>query len=161
AAFASTGNNVVDDSSGNGNGYIDPTETGIQLSLQIVNSGTADATGISATLSAISNNVTVAGGSATQSYPNLIIGANGSNAAPFLASAAPNLTRGSSIPLQLAVTSAQGNSTFSIILVACPPNGGAFDPPADYYTTATGTGATLKTNLHNIVSKDYWNGFLS
>ncbi|MEM6799586.1 MAG: endonuclease, partial [Planctomycetota bacterium] len=27
----------------------------------------------------------------------------------------------------------------------------AFDPPAGYYSTATGTGATLKSQLHNII----------
>jgi endonuclease I len=33
---------------------------------------------------------------------------------------------------------------------------GPWDPPPDYYTTATGTGATLKSNLHVIISRDYW-----
>src|SRR5688572_2201062 len=29
--------------------------------------------------------------------------------------------------------------------------GDAFDPPAGYYSTATGSGATLKTQLHEII----------
>lgn len=32
----------------------------------------------------------------------------------------------------------------------------AYSPPADYYDTATGTGATLKSQLHIIISRDYW-----
>lgn len=32
-----------------------------------------------------------------------------------------------------------------------------FEPPAGYYATATGTGGVLKTQLHEIISKDYWN----
>lgn len=34
---------------------------------------------------------------------------------------------------------------------------GQYAPPADYYLSATGLGATLKSNLHLIVQKDYWN----
>ena len=33
-----------------------------------------------------------------------------------------------------------------------------YDPPAGYYATATGTGATLKAQLFAIISKDYWTG---
>jgi endonuclease I len=31
-----------------------------------------------------------------------------------------------------------------------------FDPPADYYTTATGTGPTLRSQLRTIIGRDYW-----
>jgi len=42
-------------------------------------------------------------------------------------------------------------------LVACAGAlAGPYDPPAGYYDTATGTGATLKANLHLIISKDWW-----
>ena len=33
-----------------------------------------------------------------------------------------------------------------------------YDPPAGYYATATGTGATLKAQLFAIISKNYWTG---
>ncbi|HVP12165.1 MAG TPA: endonuclease [Phycisphaerae bacterium] len=159
AGFAATGNTVVDDSTGDGNGYIDPGESGVKLTIEIINNGTADATGVSGTLSSLTGAVSVTGG--TRSYPDLAMSAGGGNVQPFELSAGPSLTCGSPINLQLAVTSAQGSSTILLTLTACAPGGGLYDPPADYYTTATGTGATLKTHLHNITAKDYWNGFLS
>ena len=159
AGFAATGDNVVDDSTGNGNSYIDPSESGVKLTIQIINNGTADATGVSGTLSSLTGAVTVT--TATQSYPDLAMSASGANSLPFVISASPSLSCGNPINLQLAVTSPQGSSTIALTLTACPPAGGQYDPPADYYLTATGTGATLKANLHNITAKDYWNGFLS
>jgi endonuclease I len=159
ASFAATGNDTIDDSTGNGNGYIDPGESGVKLSFEIINNGTANATGVSGVLSSLTSGVTVT--TATRSYPDLAISASGSNTLPFVISANSSLACGSSINFQLAITSAQGSSTIPLTITACPPNGGQYDPPADYYLTATGTGSTLKTNLHNITSKDYWNGFLS
>ncbi|HTQ40990.1 MAG TPA: endonuclease [Pirellulales bacterium] len=35
------------------------------------------------------------------------------------------------------------------------PNNSAYDPPASYYNAATGTGATLRMNLHNIISAGF------
>ncbi len=49
--------------------------------------------------------------------------------------------------------------TVSLIatLTACAGAfGDQYDPPAGYYATATGTGATLKAQLHAIIAKDYW-----
>src|SRR5438477_9024068 len=31
-----------------------------------------------------------------------------------------------------------------------------FDPPSGYYTTATGTGSVLKSELHSIIAKDWF-----
>jgi endonuclease I len=159
AGFAATGDNVIDDSTGNSNGYVDPGESGVALTIQIINIGTADATGVSGTLSSLTGTVTVT--TATRSYPDLAISAGGDNILPFVVSASPSVVCGNPINLQLSVTSAQGSSTIPLTLIACPPSGGQYDPPADYYLTATGTGATLKAALHNITSKNYWNGFLS
>ena len=159
ASFAATGDNAIDDSTGNGNSYIDPGESGVKLTIEIINNGTANATGVSGTLSSLTGTVTVT--AATQSYPDLAISATGDNTLPFVVSASSSLTCGDPINLQLVVTSALGSSTVPLTLIACPPSGGLYDPPADYYLTATGTGATLKANVHNIISKDYWNGFLS
>lgn len=40
-----------------------------------------------------------------------------------------------------------------IALALCAPScwAGPYDPPANYYASATGTGATLKSQLHNII----------
>lgn len=38
-----------------------------------------------------------------------------------------------------------------IPLVATPANGQIFDPPINYYNSATGTGSTLQSQLHNII----------
>jgi endonuclease I len=40
---------------------------------------------------------------------------------------------------------------FLITLAAGAARAQSFDPPANYYATATGTGATLKSQLHNII----------
>jgi endonuclease I len=159
ASFAATGNNAIDDSTGDGNGYIDPGESGMLLTVEIINDGTADATGVSGTLNSLTGTVTVTTG--TRAYPDLAMSASGGNTQPFVISAGPSLACGNPINFQLAVTSAQGNSTIPLTFTACPPSGGLYDPPADYYLTAAGTGTTLKASLHNITAKDYWNGFLS
>ncbi|MEM1166888.1 MAG: endonuclease [Planctomycetota bacterium] len=45
-----------------------------------------------------------------------------------------------------------------VAVASLAPSGAAqFDPPADYYDTATGTGATLKENLRAIIFRD-WRG---
>ena len=36
---------------------------------------------------------------------------------------------------------------------------GPYDPPANYYDTATGTGATLKSQLHNIIDNHTFNSY--
>jgi hypothetical protein len=35
-----------------------------------------------------------------------------------------------------------------------PPNPG-YNPPVGYYNSATGTGTTLRTTLHNIITADF------
>ena len=37
------------------------------------------------------------------------------------------------------------------VLCATSVTAGPFDPPAGYYNTATGTGLTLRSQLHNII----------
>lgn len=157
--FAATGNNVINDGSGNGNGYIEPGENGIQLTFEITNIGTANATAISGTLTSLTPTATVTTG--TRSYPNLSIGQAGSNTLPFVINVSPSHVCGNAIDFQLAITAAEGSSTIPLSVSTCPPSNGLYDPPPDYYLTATGTGATLKAQLHNIISKDYWNGFMS
>ena len=46
--------------------------------------------------------------------------------------------------------------TAAMLLACSAAMADQYDPPAGYYATATGTGATLKGNLHLIISKDYW-----
>jgi endonuclease I len=159
ASFASTGVNTIDDTAGNGDGYIDPGETGINLYFQITNTGTANATGISAALTSLSGTATISNG--VEPYPNIAIGGNTSNAAPFQLSLSPGHVCGSTINLQLDITANEGSTLIALSLPTCPPVSDLFSPPADYYLTATGTGATLKSQLHNIISKNYWNGFLN
>ncbi len=159
ASFAATGNNSINDTAGNGNGFIDPGENGIQLTFEITNNGTADATSISGTLTSLTATATVT--TATRAFPNLLIGQAGSNSLPFVINVSPAHVCGNSIDFQLAITAPEGSSTVPLTLTTCPPTNGLFDPPPDYYLTATGTGATLKAQLHNIISKDYWNGFMT
>jgi hypothetical protein len=106
--FEGTGNDVVDDSAGNNDGIIDPAET-IALTFEVINNGSLPATGVTGTLSSLTPLVSVvASGS---NYPNLGIGASGSNATAFSIAVDAGFTCGDSIALQLLVNSTEGSNT--------------------------------------------------
>lgn len=159
SAFASSGVILIDDSLANGNGYIDPGENNIRLQFEVTNTGTANATGVTGVLTSLSGTASVT--SSVQFYPDIPIGASRTDAQPFQINVNSLHTCGASIDLQLNVTSNEGSSTFVLILPTCPPVSDPYDAPGDYYATATGLGSTLKNQLHNIISKNYWGGFLS
>ncbi|HYV06583.1 MAG TPA: S8 family serine peptidase, partial [Blastocatellia bacterium] len=73
----------------NANTFIEPGEQA-SLSVQLMNTGVANATGISATLSTITPNVNIS--TAVSAYPNIATSASGTNTTPFafsLTAAAP------------------------------------------------------------------------
>lgn len=105
---------AVNDSgnNGNGNGSIDQNET-VRLTLTLKNSGSEQASGVTATLSPISAEVTVLqGGAAYGDIP-----ANGgtlANATPFSIQTANGLAAGSKLSLVLTVSSNSGNFAATI-----------------------------------------------
>jgi len=141
AAFASTGVNIVDDSSADGDGYIEPGENDIKLYFQITNNGTADATSVVGTLTSMTPAVTITSG--VENYPDLLMSANGTNALPFQIDVSPSHVCGTNINLQLAVTSNEGNRNIALTLSSCQPTNRIYEPPIDYYLRATGTVATM------------------
>jgi hypothetical protein len=99
---------AVDDSQGNGNGNVDPGEC-IGLTVTLRNAGAAGATGISATLSTTTPEVTVT--TATSAYPNIAAGATGANTTPFRFDTTAAFPPGTPIAFTLTITTDQGPFT--------------------------------------------------
>ena len=59
-------------------------------------------------------------------------------------------------PLAMVHSRAHGLKCVCLVLALALPALGQYEPPADYYTSATGSGATLKSQLHLIISDNYW-----
>jgi hypothetical protein len=114
--FESTGVNVIDDSdrNGNNNGNLDPGETSVELTLQVINNGSLGATGVSATL--VSNSANVSVTSAASAYPDLGIGISGNNNIPFVIAIDNAHQCGESIDLELQVSSNEGSSNVALSL---------------------------------------------
>jgi hypothetical protein len=126
--FVSTGNNTIDDSSGNNNGWIDPNEKGIGLTVEIMNGGTSTATGVSATLTSLTPTVSVVvSGSA---YPNLSPGGTGTNSTAFVIDVNGSHVCGDPIDLRLSVNANEGTNNVDFNLTtgsALSPNTLFFD----------------------------------
>ena len=99
---------------GNGNGYPDPGETGVQLFVSLTNNGAATSTGISAVLSTTTPGVTVTQN--TSAYPNIAAAGSAPNTTAYVISLSPTLVCGTVMQFNLAVTTTQGpyNFPFSI-----------------------------------------------
>ncbi len=102
---------------GNGNGVIDFNECN-NLILVLDNLGRGDATGVRATLSTVTPNVTVAQPSSL--YPNIPIGASATNLTPFQVSTAPSFICGTPIDFVLVVKSDQNTTTNSFTIYGTP-----------------------------------------
>lgn len=90
---------------GNGNGVVEPGET-VSMSITIVNDGTVDLTGVTATLSTTTPGVTIIDGSAA--YPPLAKGASTAGLTPFSFTVAPAAACSSDILFQIHVTAGEG-----------------------------------------------------
>jgi hypothetical protein len=151
--FQSDGSPTIADNTGNGNGNgrIDPGETSISLTIPIINNGVSPATGVTANLASFTNSVSVPVGSS--SYPDMNVGAGGSNAVSFVINVADNHPCGDPIDLRLNVTSAGGANSIDLSL----PTGQltttnilteGFEGALPGTWTA-GTGWTIKTNAQS------------
>lgn len=107
-------NSTIDDSGGNNNGLVDFNEC-INLNLTLKNLGTATVTGISATLTTSTSDVTIVSG--TSNYPNLAPGASASNSTTFQFTTASAFACGSNIDFVLQVNTANaGTYVFSFTI---------------------------------------------
>ena len=111
---------------GNGNGYPDPGETGVQLFVSLTNNGAATSTGINAVLSTTTPGVTVTHNASA--YPNIAAGGSQSNSTAYVISLDPTLVCGTIMQFNLAVTTAQGSYIFPFSIRASIPQ-----PPASAF----------------------------
>ena len=95
-------------SGGNGNGMIDPNECN-DLFIVVTNVGSLGATNVTATLSSATPGVVIA--QRRSLYPDMPIGASGTNAVAFKISTAPSFICGTPVVLSLLIKSDQDTST--------------------------------------------------
>jgi uncharacterized repeat protein (TIGR01451 family) len=106
---------------GNGNGIIDTNECN-SLNLTLANAGTASATGVKATLSTTTPEVSIA--QATSAYPDIPVNASATNLAPFKVSTSPSFICGTPIEFSLLLQCDQTVRIFQFTL----PTGTAGTP---------------------------------
>ncbi len=107
-AFLELSTISLTETSGNGNGVIDPGESGA-LNIVLNNTGLLDATGINATLSTSTSGVTIVSGSSL--YPDLSAsGGSGANTAPFSISLSPSFPPDSKINFTLMINYTGGHN---------------------------------------------------
>lgn len=98
---------TVDDATGDGDGNVDPGET-VVFEVDLENSGTLDATGVSAVLTASTPGVTIDDG--TASWPAIPDGATRTSQSPhFTVAFGPAVTEGTSVAFNLAISSSEGS----------------------------------------------------
>jgi hypothetical protein len=108
---------TIDDSPGNGNGFINRDECFL-VNVSIQNVGCLNASNVSATLSTSTPNVSVIQGSSP--YPNLAIDASGANSIPFRLATSSAFVCGTPIALTLTVQDANGaTGAFGFNLPTC------------------------------------------
>ncbi len=119
-----------------GNNLIEPNECN-SLTVALSNGGTADATGVSATLSTTTPGVTVT--TATSAYPNILAGGGAqTNATAFQVSTDNTVTCGSTINFTLSVTYVGGSASFNFTQLVGQAAG-------TNYNFASTTGATISS----------------
>ncbi|MDZ7361708.1 MAG: proprotein convertase P-domain-containing protein [candidate division KSB1 bacterium] len=105
-------------SGGNGNGVIDFNECN-RIFVTVKNNGSATATGVTATLSTSTPEVTVL--QATQSYPNLAPGASGTNTTAFTIFTSPSFVCGTPVQFTLTLNYAGGPDVANFTLQSGSP----------------------------------------
>ena len=113
-------NMVVDGGpGGNGNGYPEPGESGVQLYVNLLNNGAGTSTGVSAVLSSPTPGVSVTQNTST--YPDIPAGEVRDNNTAYVISLDPQMPCGAILDFQLDVTTNEGNYTFYFSIQASIP----------------------------------------
>lgn len=115
-ALGGAGTNVASDAAlnGNANGFIEPGESSIAVTVAVRNSGDLAATGVTGTLTSLTPTVSVVTG--TGSYGTLVPGATANNTSPFVISVSTAHPCGELINLRLAISAAEGSGTYTFSL---------------------------------------------
>lgn len=105
---------MLADPNGNGNGFPEPGEQGLQLSEFLFNQGATDSTGITAKLTSLTAGVTV--DTADTTYPDIPAGFPKGNITPYIFSIDPSLACGTDLNFQAVVTDSVNtyNTAFSL-----------------------------------------------
>ncbi len=143
------GNPVLNDRSGNGNstGAADPGETGVLVSVPLINVGATPAVSVTGTLTSLTPTVTVPGNFGI--WPDLGYGVNELNSTPFSINISPNHPCTTPINLRLVVSYAggtTGNIDFTI------PSGVAVGAGIDQVYSYVGSPVAIPDNSINGVN---------
>jgi len=103
-------------SGGNGNGIIDANECN-NLNVTIINTGCSTASNVFGVLSSTTPGVTIT--QPNSPYPNMTVGANGTNTVPYSVSTSPAFVCGTPIVFNLTMTYTGGMNTLSFTLPTC------------------------------------------
>jgi subtilisin-like proprotein convertase family protein len=102
---------TLDDTAGNGDGVLDPGEQ-FALTQRLRNSGSAAATGVSATLTESPSELSLS--QAASAYPDIAVGATQANATRYVGALAAGATCGQPLAMSLHVSTAQGPFTLPV-----------------------------------------------
>ncbi len=105
---------LLNDPNGNGNGFPEPGEQGVQLSEALFNQGAITSTQITSKLTSLTNGVTVS--TANSTYADIAAGETGLNATPYVFSIDPSVVCGTEMYFQATVTDSVNayNTDFSL-----------------------------------------------
>ncbi|MFN8200910.1 MAG: M12 family metallo-peptidase, partial [Nakamurella multipartita] len=145
--FGNPGGAVVADTlgNGNGNGRADPGETALELTLPVRNIGSATATGVSATLAAVTAGITLPQNTAV--YPDLPVNTTGVNAATDVVGVPAGHACGAPFPVRLTVRSLQATNVVDYTFTTGAPATEQVFSFAGASAIPDGTGATLNIAL--------------
>ncbi|CAG1010105.1 Calcium-dependent protease [Phycisphaerales bacterium] len=122
-AFGGTGLNSPSDAApnGNANGVVEPGESSLTLTVQMLNSGAQTATNVVGTLSSLTPTVNIISG--VSAYPNMAPGVPQMNTVPFVFAVSPSHVCGDAISLRLNISSTQGSGVYDFTLPTGTPGG--------------------------------------
>ncbi len=127
---------------GNGNGFPEPGEQGLQLSESLFNQGATTSTGITAHLTSLTQGVTL--DTASSPYTDIPVGDTGTNATPYTFSIDPSVPCGTDLNFQAVVTDSQHtyNTSFSLNASVQLPRQNIFYNDVEGGTAGWTTGGT-------------------
>jgi hypothetical protein len=108
-----------DSAAGNGNGYLEPGETQISMTIVLSNTGAVTATSVLATLNALTPGFTLTVNSSA--YPDIAANGSGTNSTPFKFAIAPTLTCGAALDFGMIMMATEGTFTDSFRLLTGLP----------------------------------------
>jgi hypothetical protein len=104
---------------GNGNGYAEPGEQGLELSEYLLNQGAITSTMVTAKLTSLTEGVAI--NTVDTNYPDIPVGVTETNTMPYVFSVVPTFTCGTDMSFQALITDSITNHTTNFSLTAGVP----------------------------------------